>query len=158
MIVTNVTPTELDFTQDRLSLMGSKVSFRDLYNKQNQLPIYKGKYYKADDVVSLFVTINNILTTVSTNYHNQHEIVNNLRTELEQAKLENNSEVLKEELSKKDDELFNFIKSSNEQLAFIQGELDSKDQLIAKYEQERTVLAKAIRQYQSKIKELEENK
>lgn len=158
MIVTNVTPTELDFTQDRLSLMGSRVSFRDLYNKQNQLPIYKGNYYKADDVVSLFVTINNILTTVSTNYHNQHEIVNNLRTELEQAKVENNSEVLKEELSKKDDELFNFIKSSNEQLAFIQGELDSKDQLIAKYEQERTVLAKAIRQYQSKIKELEENK
>lgn len=158
MIVSNVTPTTLDFTQDRLSLMGSKVSFIDLFKKQNQLPIYKGKYYKADDVVALFVTINNILTTVSENYHNQYEIVNNLRTELEQVKAENNSESLKEELSKKDEELFNFIKSSNNQLAFIQSELDNKDQLINKYEQERAVLAKAIRQYQEKIKELEENK
>ena len=69
MIVSNVTPTELDYTQDRLLLMGSKVSFRDLYNKQIQLPVYKGKYYNADDVANLFVTINNILSTASKEFH-----------------------------------------------------------------------------------------
>lgn len=149
MIVSNVTPTELDYTQDRLLLMGSKVSFRDLYNKQIQLPVYKGKYYNADDVANLFVTINNILSTASKEFHKNKEITNALRTELEDTKksIEQVDE-LKAELEKKDNELFEFISNSNSQLSEIQKSLDEKDRLIEQFKKERVVLAKAIRQLQ----------
>lgn len=61
----NITPTDLSKEQDVLLLAGSKLPFREIYNQELELPVYKGKYYVAEDVDNLFVLINGIFTDVS---------------------------------------------------------------------------------------------
>ena len=48
-----------------LLLAGSKLSFREIYAQEIDLPMVKGKYYTAKDVDNLFVVLNGVLTSVS---------------------------------------------------------------------------------------------
>lgn len=61
----NITPQDLAQEQDMLLLAGSKVSFREIYAQEIDLPVFKGKYYTAKDVDNLFVVLNGVLTSVS---------------------------------------------------------------------------------------------
>ncbi len=61
----NITPDDLRPEQDMLNLAGSKVSFRDLYAREIDLPSIRGKYYLMDDVDELFILINGIFTSIS---------------------------------------------------------------------------------------------
>jgi len=61
----NLTPNDLKPQQDMLLLAGSKVSFAEIYHQEIDLPMYKNKYYKAEDVDNLFVLMNGIFTQVS---------------------------------------------------------------------------------------------
>lgn len=69
MVQGNITPDELTVAQDQLLSAGSKISFRDIYNQQIELPLYKKKFYKADDVDATFILINGVLTDVSKHAH-----------------------------------------------------------------------------------------
>lgn len=61
----NLTPNDLKPQQDMLLLAGSKVSFTEIYHQEIDLPMFKNKYYKAEDVDNLFVLMNGIFTQVS---------------------------------------------------------------------------------------------
>lgn len=61
----NITPQDLTKEQDVLLLAGSKVSFRDVYNEEIDIPIHRNKYYAMTDVDNVFVLINGILTDVA---------------------------------------------------------------------------------------------
>lgn len=61
----NLTPNDLKPQQDMLLLAGSKVSFTEIYHQEIDLPMFKNKYYKAEDVDDLFVLMNGIFTQVS---------------------------------------------------------------------------------------------
>lgn len=61
----NITPQHLSQEQDMLLLAGSKLSFREIYAQELDLPLVKGKYYTAKDVDNLFVVLNGVLTSVS---------------------------------------------------------------------------------------------
>lgn len=61
----NITPQDLAQEQDMLLLAGSKLSFREIYAQEIDLPMVKGKYYTAKDVDNLFVVLNGVLTSVS---------------------------------------------------------------------------------------------
>ena len=61
----NITPQDLSQEQDMLLLAGSKLSFREIYAQEIDLPLVKGKYYTAKDVDNLFVVLNGVLTSVS---------------------------------------------------------------------------------------------
>lgn len=69
MVQGNITPDELTVAQDQLLSAGSKISFRDIYNQQIELPLYRKKFYKADDVDATFILINGVLTDVSKHAH-----------------------------------------------------------------------------------------
>lgn len=60
-----LTPADLKPEQDMLNLAGSKVSFKDIYAREIDLPVLKNKYYAIDDVDDLFILINGIFTTIS---------------------------------------------------------------------------------------------
>lgn len=61
----NITPQDLSQEQDMLLLAGSKLSFREIYAQEIDLPLVRGKYYTAKDVDNLFVVLNGVLTSVS---------------------------------------------------------------------------------------------
>ena len=93
MLVQHATPSTLDESQDQLLLAGSKITFTDIYNKEMDIPLVKGKFYRADDVDNTFILLNGVLTDVSQQAFRKHkqmidlqEEVSNLRDEL--ARLE----------------------------------------------------------------------
>lgn len=87
----NMTPNDLSQEQDMLLLAGSKVSYRDIYNREIELPSYKGKYYTVKDVDNLFVLFNGILTSVSEQAFRNNKALTEARensAEAEQAKIQ----------------------------------------------------------------------
>lgn len=161
MIVSNITPNDLNMEQDQLLRAGSKYSLTQLYHKQIDLPTYQWeKYFKVDDVTDLFNIINGVLATVSENAYKQDKLIENLRDEIEELK-SNESEVdnenenvieLQKQLENKQQELYNFVLDSNERLSFIQEEydklkqeLDETKKITNKYKQERIILAKELK-------------
>lgn len=61
----NITPNNLSQEQDMLLLAGSKISFRDIYEKEITIPTIRGKYYNSNDVDETFVMLNGVLTSIS---------------------------------------------------------------------------------------------
>lgn len=84
----NVTPDNLSREQDALLLAGSKVSMREIYKQQIELPMVKGKYYKAEDVDNLFVLINGIFTSVSEQSFRSDKALTEARENVEAAEKE----------------------------------------------------------------------
>lgn len=45
-------------SQDNLLLAGSKITFKDIYNREMDIPLVKGKYYQAEKVDDVFILLN----------------------------------------------------------------------------------------------------
>ena len=100
----NLTPNDLKPQQDMLLLAGSKVSFAEIYHQEIDLPMYKNKYYKAEDVDNLFVLMNGIFTQVSEQAFRNDKALSEARESLSnsQAEVKNASDTiaqLKEQLT-----------------------------------------------------------
>ena len=92
MLVQHVTPRTIDETQDQLLLAGSKITFSDIYNKEMDIPLVKGRYYRADDVDNTFILLNGVLTDIGQQAFRKNkqmvelqEEVSQLRTDLSAA-------------------------------------------------------------------------
>lgn len=77
---------EMTTGQDQLLAAGSKISFRDIYNQEIDIPLIKGKYYRAEDVDSVFVMINGVLMDVSKHAHRNGKALTLSREETHDAK------------------------------------------------------------------------
>ena len=56
----------LELQEDVLHLAGSKMSLKDVLDRQMEIPTYNGRrFYKTEDIAKVFVTMNGILTDVS---------------------------------------------------------------------------------------------
>ena len=95
MLVQHATPSTLEESQDQLLLAGSKITFTDIYNKEMEIPLVKGKYYRADDVDNTFILLNGVLTDVSQQAFRKNkqmvdlqEEITRLQDELAQEKAE----------------------------------------------------------------------
>lgn len=78
--------TDITAGQDQLLAAGSKISFRDIYNQEIDIPLYKGKYYRAEDVDGVFVMINGVLMDVSKHAHRSSKALTLSREETQDAK------------------------------------------------------------------------
>lgn len=78
------TTETLELQEDILQAAGSKMSFTDILNKEHEIPLYRnGKFYKPEDVVRVFVTLNGVLKDVSTKAYSNKEQAEELRREIE---------------------------------------------------------------------------
>lgn len=85
MLMEQIQPTTetLQLQEDILQAAGSKMSFTDILNKEHEIPLYrKGKFYKTEDVLRVFVTLNGVLKDVSTKAYSNKEQVEELRREI----------------------------------------------------------------------------
>ena len=162
MVFVNVTPNELLLEQDQLLASNSKLSYRELYNKQKDLPLYRNKFYKDKDVHQLFRIMNGILTSISEDSYGKSKMIEELRSEnisleskvseLEkQVNETSNNEQLENALIEKQNELYDFVIKNNERFSELEQEfqkmddkLQDKDKLIKRYEIERVALVKEI--------------
>ena len=71
-----------------LLLAGSKVSFAEIYHQEIDLPMYKNKYYKAEDVDNLFVLMNGIFTQVSEQAFRNDKALSEARESLSNSQAE----------------------------------------------------------------------
>lgn len=78
--------TDITAGQDQLLAAGSKISFRDIYNQEIDIPLYKGKYYRAEDVDGVFVMINGVLMDVSKHAHRSSKALTLSREETQDTK------------------------------------------------------------------------
>lgn len=85
MLMEQIQPTTetLQLQEDILQAAGSKMSFTDILNKEHEIPLYRnGKFYKTEDVLRVFVTLNGVLKDVSTKAYSNKEQVEELRREI----------------------------------------------------------------------------
>lgn len=80
----DITPADLKPEQDLLNLAGSKVSFKDIYAREIDLPVIRNKYYSMDDVDDLFILINGMFTSISEQAYRNNQTVINMRKENDQ--------------------------------------------------------------------------
>ena len=102
---------ELALQEDVLHLAGSKMSLKDVLDRQMEIPTYNGRrYYKTEDIARVFVTMNGILTDVSKKAYSNKLRFEELQQEL--ALKDDELHVLKEALDAKDIELSTMISTS----------------------------------------------
>lgn len=95
----NLRPSDLTQEQDMLLLAGSKVSFREIYAREMNLPTVRNKFYKAEDVDDLFILINGMFTDISEQAYRQNKALTSTRKDLdlekgEKARLKGDNENL----------------------------------------------------------------
>lgn len=83
-----ITPDNLTEAQDQLLAAGSRISFRDIYNQEIDIPLHKGKFYMASDVDNLFILINGVLTDVSEHAHRSGKALAESRAETQKLQEE----------------------------------------------------------------------
>lgn len=83
-----ITPDNLTEAQDQLLAAGSRISFRDIYNQEIDIPLHKGKFYMASDVDNLFILINGVLTDVSEHAHRSSKALAESRAETQKLQEE----------------------------------------------------------------------
>lgn len=167
MLVQHVTPRTIDETQDQLLLAGSKITFSDIYNKEMDIPVVKGRYYRADDVDNTFILLNGVLTDIGQQAFRKNkqmvelqEEVSQLRTDLSaaQSQLEIAQDVapyieeidsLRRHVIKREDDLKRLAIASKQKI-------DKQDKQIAQLEQENDELGNLIEQLVHKIHVLEQ--
>lgn len=170
MLVQHATPSTLDESQDQLLLAGSKITFTDIYNKEMDIPLVKGKFYRADDVDNTFILLNGVLTDVSQQAFRKHkqmidlqEEASNLRDELarletERALESDDSErvqtlwaqvdTLQNALTKREGDLKTLAIASKKKIA-------QQDAQIQQLNQEADEMGNLIEQLVAKIQQLE---
>jgi hypothetical protein len=170
MLVQHATPSTLDESQDQLLLAGSKITFTDIYNKEMDIPLVKGKFYRADDVDNTFILLNGVLTDVSQQAFRKHkqmidlqEEVSNLRDELARLETERALELddservqtlwaqvdtLQNALAKREVDLKTLAIASKKKIA-------QQDAQIQQLNQEADEMGNLIEQLVAKIQQLE---
>ena len=170
MLVQHATPSALDESQDQLLLAGSKITFTDIYNKEMDIPLVKGKFYRADDVDNTFILLNGVLTDVSQQAFRKHkqmidlqEEVSNLRDELARLETERASEsddservqtlwaqvdTLQNALTKREGDLKTLAIASKKKIT-------QQDAQIQQLNQEADEMGNLIEQLVAKIQQLE---
>ena len=170
MLVQHATPGTLDESQDQLLLAGSKITFTDIYNKEMDIPLVKGKFYRADDVDNTFILLNGVLTDVSQQAFRKHkqmidlqEEVSNLRDELARLETERASEsddservqtlwaqvdTLQNALTKREGDLKTLAIASKKKIT-------QQDAQIQQLNQEADEMGNLIEQLVAKIQQLE---
>lgn len=88
MVKENVTPEEMTREQNQLIAAGSSISFGDIYALETSHPIYRGKFYKADDIDDTFVVINGVLADVSEHAHRTNKALLGARSDYAEAKVQ----------------------------------------------------------------------
>lgn len=158
----------LQLQEDILQAAGSKMSFTDILNKEHEIPLYRnGKFYKTDDVVRVFVTLNGVLKDVSTKAYSNKEQVEELRGEvsklhdeiaardeqIEQLQLEisttiNTSEadVLRDKVKSLENQLYDRQQETQQHASTIQNQMDAlTDALIDAQDEATRLLAERDR-------------
>lgn len=170
MLVQHATPSTLEESQDQLLLAGSKITFTDIYNKEMEIPLVKGKYYRADDVDNTFILLNGVLTDVSQQAFRKNKQMVDLQEEItrlqdelaqekaEQAQRADDSErvqtliaqvdQLQEALTKRENDLKTLAIASKKKVTH-------QDQLIQQLNQEADEMGDLIEQLVAKIHTLE---
>lgn len=171
MLVQHATPSTLEESQDQLLLAGSKITFTDIYNKEMEIPLVRGKYYRADDVDNTFILLNGVLTDVSQQAFRKNKQMVDLQEEItrlqdelaqekaEQAQRADDSErvqtliaqvdQLQEALTKRENDLKTLAIASKKKITH-------QDQLIQQLNQEADEMGDLIEQLVAKIHTLEE--
>lgn len=170
MLVQHATPSTLDESQDQLLLAGSKITFTDIYNKEMDIPLVKGKFYRADDVDNTFILLNGVLTDVSQQAFRKHkqmidlqEEVSNLRDELSRLETER---ALESDDSERVQTLWAQVDTLQNALAKREGDLKTlaiaskkkivqQDAQIQQLNQEADEMGDLIEQLVAKIQQLE---
>lgn len=170
MLVQHATPSTLEESQDQLLLAGSKITFTDIYNKEMEIPLVRGKYYRADDVDNTFILLNGVLTDVSQQAFRKNKQMADLQEEItrlqdelaqekaEQAQRADDSErvqtliaqvdQLQEALTKRENDLKTLAIASKKKITH-------QDQLIEQLNQEADEMGDLIEQLVAKIHTLE---
>jgi hypothetical protein len=170
MLVQHATPSTLEESQDQLLLAGSKITFTDIYNKEMEIPLVRGKYYRADDVDNTFILLNGVLTDVSQQAFRKNkqmvdlqEEITRLQDELAQEKAEEAQRAddservqtliaqvdqLQEALTKRENDLKTLAIASKKKITH-------QDQLIEQLNQEADEMGDLIEQLVAKIHTLE---
>lgn len=170
MLVQHATPSTLEESQDQLLLAGSKITFTDIYNKEMEIPLVRGKYYRADDVDNTFILLNGVLTDVSQQAFRKNKQMVDLQEEItrlqdelaqqkaEQAQRADDSErvqtliaqvdQLQEALTKRENDLKTLAIASKKKITH-------QDQLIQQLNQEADEMGDLIEQLVAKIHTLE---
>lgn len=170
MLVQHATPSTLEESQDQLLLAGSKITFTDIYNKEMEIPLVRGKYYRADDVDNTFILLNGVLTDVSQQAFRKNKQMVDLQEEItrlqdelaqekaEQAQRADDSErvqtliaqvdQLQEALTKRENDLKTLAVASKKKITH-------QDQLIQQLNQEADEMGDLIEQLVAKIHTLE---
>lgn len=170
MLVQHATPSTLEESQDQLLLAGSKITFTDIYNKEMEIPLVRGKYYRADDVDNTFILLNGVLTDVSQQAFRKNkqmvdlqEEITRLQDELAQQKAEEAQRAddservqtliaqvdqLQEALTKRENDLKTLAIASKKKITH-------QDQLIQQLNQEADEMGDLIEQLVAKIHTLE---
>jgi hypothetical protein len=170
MLVQHATPSTLEESQDQLLLAGSKITFTDIYNKEMEIPLVRGKYYRADDVDNTFILLNGVLTDVSQQAFRKNKQMVDLQEEItrlqdelaqekaEQAQRADDSErvqtliaqvdQLQEALTKRENDLKTLAIASKKKITH-------QDQLIEQLNQEADEMGDLIEQLVAKIHTLE---
>ena len=166
MLVQHATPSTLEESQDQLLLAGSKITFTDIYNKEMEIPLVRGKYYRADDVDNTFILLNGVLTDVSQQAFRKNKQMVDLQEEItrlqdelaqekaEQAQRADDSErvqtliaqvdQLQEALTKRENDLKTLAIASKKKITH-------QDQLIQQLNQEADEMGDLIEQLVAKI-------
>lgn len=152
--------------EDQLLAAGSKISFRDIYEEEMKLPIHKGRYYKAQDVDDLFVTINGIFMDVSSQAHRNHKVLTETRAQLEEirenaeykaeliTRLENQNQTLESHLN---DLIAKVSEQESQEEASNQKEILKLESKVRYLTNENTDLTQTLRSKNLELKELEES-
>lgn len=170
MLVQHATPSTLEESQDQLLLAGSKITFTDIYNKEMEIPLVRGKYYRADDVDNTFILLNGVLTDVSQQAFRKNKQMVDLQEEItrlqdelaqekaEQAQRADDSErvqtliaqvdQLQEALTKRENDLKTLAIASKKKITH-------QDQLIQQLNEEADKMGDLIEQLVAKIHTLE---
>ena len=166
MLVQHATPSTLEESQDQLLLAGSKITFTDIYNKEMEIPLVRGKYYRADDVDNTFILLNGVLTDISQQAFRKNKQMVDLQEEItrlqdelaqekaEQAQRADDSErvqtliaqvdQLQEALTKRENDLKTLAIASKKKITH-------QDQLIQQLNQEADEMGDLIEQLVAKI-------
>ena len=162
----NKTLEEFNLEDDMLQLAGSKMSGKDVMERQMSIPTYNGrKFYKVEDILKVFKTMNGLLKDISeTAYSNklrfeelQQEIndrdieIEDLKKshemlELELSTMVNNSEadVLRDRIRALENEKLEYQDATQKMADDVQAKIDELSAIVAQAQNE-AIIARADR-------------
>ena len=132
----------LELQEDVLHLAGSKMSLKDVLDRQMEIPTYNGRrFYKTEDIAKVFVTMNGILTDVSKKAYSNKLRFEELQQEL--ALKDDEVSALHQELEARELELSTMISTSEADV--LRDRIHSLENEKLEYQQETERIASDVR-------------